>query len=429
MKLAAKKLKSGALQFTVFVAVVIALLLSGLMLYAYTFGYMKEQSQGAIENIQLADDGINYLLNSQKFNMNDTLEIALTEKEHQSVKVHLSQWGIFEKATALTQYRKKKFVKTALLGSFIDAETAPTLFLQDTYNPLTVVGNTKIQGNAFLPESGIKSGYIAGNSYYGSQLVYGSVKKSTAVLPELKPEILKGIVFYLKDYKVERQEDYISIDHAKKTICSFKNKTKSFYKKEAVVLQHQYISGNIIIKSDTLIQIKKTAVLKDLILIAPIIEIEEETTGNFQAIASKKIVVGKKCDLRFPTALVVYQDNKSQLSSYSGNSIDIPIFIDVVTKLKGSVCYYQTKEETDFSTQIKIEEQVRIKGQLYCKGNLELKGIVSGGVYTRQFVANQAGSIFVNHLYNAVIENEKIPKVYGGFVFENEPKTILKWLY
>lgn len=423
------KLKSGALQFAVFVAVVIALLLSGLMLYAYTFGYMKEQSKGAIENIQLADDGINYLLNAQEFNSKDTLTIQLTEKENQSVKVYLSQWGIFQKAIALTQFRKKKFVKTAILGSLIDAETAPTLFLQDTHNPLTVVGNTSIKGNAFLPEAGIKSGYIAGNSYYGSQLIYGTAKKSTDALPTLDPEILKGIVFYLKDYKPTSQEEYINIDNAKKTIHSFKENTKSVYKREAIIVENRYISGNIIIKSDTLIQIKKTAVLKDLILIAPIIEIEDETKGNFQAIASKRISVGKNCDLRFPTALVVYQDNKEQLPTYSGNSTEIPIFIDTATSLKGSVFYYQTKEETDFSTHIKIEEQVRIKGQVYCKGNLELKGIVSGGVYTRQFVANQAGSIFVNHLYNAVIENVNIPKVYGGILFEKEPKTILKWLY
>ncbi|WP_140487084.1 hypothetical protein [Flavobacterium sp. GSA192] len=423
------KLKSGALQFAVFVAVVIALLLGGLMLYAYTFGYMKEQSKGTIENIQLADEGINYLLNTSEFNSKDTLTLKLTEKENQSVKVHLSQWGIFQKAFVLTQFRKKKFVKTAVLGSLIDAETAPTLFLQDTHNPLTVVGNTSIRGNAFLPEAGVKSGYIAGNSYYGSQLIYGNAKKSTDILPALNVEILEGIVFYLKEYLPTHQQDYISIDNIKKTIHSFKEKTKTVYKKEVIVLENQYISGNIVIKSDTLIQIKKTAVLKDLILIAPIIEIEEETTGNFQAIASKKILVEKNCDLRFPSALVVYQDTKEQLPTYSGNSTEIPIFIDTATSVKGSVCYYQTKEETDFSTQIKIEEQVRIKGQVYCKGNLELKGTVSGAVYTRQFVANQAGSIFVNHLYNAVIENENIPKLYGGLVFEKEPKIVLKWLY
>ena len=151
MKLAVK-IKSGALQFTVFVAVVIALLLGGLMLYAYTFGYMKEQSKGAIEMIQLADDGINYLLRTPELKLNDTLEVPFETEERKIAKVQLSQWGLFQKAWVQTQFRKKKFVKMALLGSLMDVETAPTLFLQDTYNPLTVVGNTRIQGNLFYPK-------------------------------------------------------------------------------------------------------------------------------------------------------------------------------------------------------------------------------------------------------------------------------------
>ncbi len=60
------KLKSGALQFTVFIAVLIALLLGGLILYAYTFIYMKEQSKGAIENIQFSDTGIYFLLEQKE---------------------------------------------------------------------------------------------------------------------------------------------------------------------------------------------------------------------------------------------------------------------------------------------------------------------------------------------------------------------------
>ena len=107
-----KKLKSGALQFTVFVAVLIALLLSGLMLYAYTFMYMKEQSKGAIDNIQLSNTGINYILHQQETNT-DTLIVDLIKKENQIIKVYVSQWGIFEKVFALTQFRKKKVYKNS----------------------------------------------------------------------------------------------------------------------------------------------------------------------------------------------------------------------------------------------------------------------------------------------------------------------------
>lgn len=424
------KIESGALQFTVFIAVLIALLLAGIVLYAYTFIYMKEQSKGAIENIQIADIGIQALL-EQKELSTDTAQINFTKKENQTIKTHLSQWGVFQKGTSTAQFRKKKFTKTAIIGSVIISDRSPTLYLQQTHNPLTVVGNTKIQGIAYLPVQGVHTGYIDGNSYYGSQLIYGRTEKSTSELPKLEKAFLESINFYIKEYKINSQEDFINLNSSRRIINSFKEKTKGFYSENTITLEDKIITGNIIIKSETSITIKKTAVLKDIILIAPVIEIEDGTISCFQAIASKKITLGKNCSLDYPSALLLFQDNKSSTpdNSNSNSFANDQIFIDTGSTVKGCVTYLQTKEITDFQTQIILEKNSRIKGQVYCNGNFELKGTVSGSVYTKQFTANQAGSIFINHLYNAVIENENMPKFYGSIVLEQEPKTILKWLY
>lgn len=424
------KIKSGALQFTVFIAVLIALLLAGLVLYAYTFIYMKEQSKGAIENIQIADIGIQSLLEQKELNT-DTAQIDFVKKENQIIKTHLSQWGVFQKGITVTQFRKKKFTKTAIIGSLLLSDKTPTLFLQETHNALTVVGNTKITGIAYLPKQGVNSGYIAGNSYYGSQLIYGRIEKSTDNLPKMEKTFLDAINFYIKEYKINRQEDYINLNSGIKILNSFKENTKGFYSENAITLENKIISGNIIIKSETAIKVKKTALLNDIILIAPSIEIEDETMGNFQVIASKKITLGKKCNLSYPSALLLFQDNKNDSDNNSNyNSLlENQIFIGEGCTLKGCVTYFQTKEKPDFKTQIVLEKDSKIKGQVYCNGNFEIKGTVSGSVYTKQFVANQAGSIFMNHVYNATIENENVPAIYGGIILEQEPKTVLKWLY
>lgn len=422
------KIKSGALQFTVFVAVLIALLLAGLILYAYTFIYMKEQSKGAIENIQFADIGIQALLEQKEPNT-DTIQVDFIKKENQSIRIHLSQWGIFQKGITITQFRKKKFTKVAIIGSLINAGKSPTLFLKETHNALTVVGTTRIKGIAYLPTQGINSGYIAGNSYYGSQLIYGSIKKSTTELPNPEKTVLDAIQYYIKEYNINNQEDYINLNSASRIVNSFKSKTKGYYSLNPIFIENKIISGNIIIKSETAIKINKTALLKDVILIAPIIEIEDETQGSFQAIASKKITLGKNCNLSYPSALLLFQDNKNIPNEISNIPFDNQIFIDQKSIVKGSVCYIQTKEIADFQTQIVLEKEAKIKGQVYCNGNFELRGTVSGSVYTKQFVANQSGSIFVNHIYNGTIENESIPTIYGGIPLEQEPKTVLKWLY
>ncbi|GIQ61396.1 hypothetical protein Flavo103_45310 [Flavobacterium collinsii] len=422
------KIKSGALQFTVFVAVLIALLLAGLILYAYTFIYMKEQSKGAIENIQFADMGIYFLL-EQKDPSTDTTRLDFIQKENQIVKVHLSQWGIFQKGISEARFRKKKFVKSAIIGSLLKTSESPTLFLQETHNALTVVGTTSIRGIAFLPTQGVNSGYIAGNSYYGKQLIYGTIKKSSTELPKLGKTEADAIQYYLKEYKINHQEDYINLNSPSRIINSFKTKTKGYYAIDPILLENKILSGNIIIKSETAIKVKKNSTLKDIILIAPIIEIEDETIGSFQAIASKKIVVGKKCNLSFPSALVLFQDNKNTTIEASNLPYENQIFIDNGSIIKGSVCYFQTKEIPDFKTQVVLEKEGKIRGQVYCNGNFELRGSVAGCVYTKQFIANQAGSIFMNHIYNGTIENESIPAVYGGIPLEQEPKSVLKWLY
>ncbi|RED26118.1 hypothetical protein BD847_0024 [Flavobacterium cutihirudinis] len=423
------RIKSGALQFTVFIAVLIALLLAGIVLYAYTFIYMKEQSKGAIENIQIADIGIQSLLEQKEINT-DTTTINFIEKDKQIIKTNLSTWGIFQKGISNSQFRKKKFIKTALIGTLLNANKSPTVFLQDSHNTLSVVGTTSIKGIAYLPFKQAKSGYIAGNNYYGSQLIYGKIEKSSAELPPLSKTFENEIKFYFQEYKPSNQHDYINLNSAKKITNSFNEKTKGFYSENPIILDNVAISGNIIIKSETAITVKNTSKLKDLILIAPLIEIEAETIGNFQAIATKKITVGENCNLEFPSALLLFQDSIDSSKPISNDiSTNNDIFINTGTTIKGSVVYYQTKESSDFRSQITLEKNARIKGQVYCNGNFEIKGIVSGSVITKQFVANQSGSIFINHVFNATIENENIPELYGGIILEKQPKTVLKWLY
>lgn len=417
------RIRSGALQFVIFIAVLIALILSGLILYAYTFVYLKEQSKATIENIQFSDSGISYLLQNSGRSA-DTLLLDFSDKENQSVKGHVSQWGIFEKAFVETRHRQKRFVKMAIIGSVINSES-PTLYLQETHNPLTVVGDTRIKGNAFLPLQGIRSGYIAGQSYYGNSLIYGTTKPSSEKLPPLDQQCVDQLYFYCKEYKVENADFDVSIN--RKVTNSFKEVTKSIYSKHRIELENINMTGNIIVKSDSLIVIKSTAVLHDLIVIAPEVEIEDGVAGVFQVLASKRITVGKNCRFNYPSALVLVQDDVQYF--LNSNKFDNKIFIDEGTDFRGSICYLRKGRLEDFYPQIVLEKTARIKGQVYCMGNFELKGRVSGIVFTKQFMINMAGSIYMNHLYDGIIENENIPSLYGGILFENQHKTLMKWLY
>jgi hypothetical protein len=68
-------------------------------------------------------------------------------------------------------------------------------------------------------------------------------------------------------------------------------------------------------------------------------------------------------------------------------------------------------------------------GEVYCNQNTELKGAVIGSVFTNNFIANQFGSVYQNHLYHGQISIDQLPEAYVGLLFNNSKQGIAKWLY
>ncbi|WP_188620319.1 polymer-forming cytoskeletal protein [Flavobacterium suaedae] len=425
------KVYSGALQFTIFISVIIAILLAAVVVLFYTHSFFLQQSKSFISTVQLADSGINALKRQKGITL-DTLEIPLPDTEvNHSITGHLSHWGIYENAFIKSKHKEKEFIKSSFLGSSKNAVERPALYLKDKSKPLVVVGDAAIRGKAILPERGIKTGSIKGKSYYGTQLVYGTVQQSTPNLPSLQYNYQDICNYYLNRFFPE-QGNFIPAINNIVIVNSFNKQVKGFVAEQTIILENTSLTGNIIVRSDKKIIIKNTAKLTDVIIVAPIIEIESGFKGNFQGIASDYIEVNNNVMLSYPTALVLLKNH----TTLNTNTTDREYFrkkgkihIGQGTTVKGTVAYLGQPNSNDYKTNIYINDTAKIKGEVYCEGNLELKGKVAGTAYVNLFVANEGGTVFVNHLYNGSISSSELPEAFGGIVFENEPKTTVKWLY
>lgn len=418
-----KKLNGGALQLTVFIAVIIALLLAGIVLLSYTHRYFTEQSNLIVDNIRLSDIGITYAL-TQDIAPGDTISINIPDAtENQLLKLYVTHWGIYENAYVETVHRNKKFQKHALIGTGYLTDR-PALYLQDTQKPLALVGNTLIDGKSYLPKQGIKSGNIAGNSYYKTIFINGTVKDSDTILPALSHNYIMHLRKYINEY-MPNSKNSININNTK-IINSFGNITYGFFSNNEIRLKDVSITGNIIIRSNSKIVVSQSALLNDVILAAPEIEIQDGTTGTFQAIADEKIKIGKNCELGYPSAFVLI--NSGKISANPQDPFHNQILIGESTIIKGSICYF-SENSSDYKTNIHISENATITGEIFCNGNLELAGNVKGSVYTKHFVVNKYGSVFVNHLYNASISTRALPEQFGGIIFKGESKNVVKWMY
>jgi len=412
------KLKAGALQYTIFISVIIALLIFAFISLTYVQNKLRIKASLFQEVIHNTNNGFKYLAQREIPYNEETLLPIATES---ATKVLKRQWGLFDVATIHATRNKESFTKTALIAGHRQEKIA--LYLQDDNQPLFVVGDTKIEGKNYLPEQGAKRGSIAGHSYTGTQLIYGTIATSKSSLPEItNRNSLKNI----SDELLKREgNSFFDLEDNLRLVNSFDEPVQIFNSNSIIDLRFVELTGNIILNSRTKIRVHSSAMLADVILTAPEIEILDEVKGNFQAVATKQIKVGKKCNLNYPTGLVLLEEKKN--TSESTKELK-QIRLNKNTTLKGIIVFISDDRKDNYNSQIIIEENATIYGEVYCNQNIELKGTVNGTVYTKGFVANQFGSVYKNHIYNGKILSSKLPEQYCGLQFKNAKLKTAKWL-
>ncbi len=416
------KIKGGALQFVLFIAVVIALLLMSFVLMGHTHHFFSKKTDLLVSLVKSNDIGLQKAL-GLPLTVGDTVPMVLHEDSGIDHKVTRDFWGVYEKYCIVSKAATNTFSSVALVGNGI-SENIPALYLQDNDRPMILVGKAKITGTAFLPKQGVKAGNIAGHSYQGNSLVYGQQQRSGSQLPRLSESFNSYLIGLEQLNRIGANT--LDFKSSMQLQNSFKAPTQ-YVVGGVVDLRNCIFTGNIIIRAEQRILVRSQSQLRDVILIAPEIEIDDRVVGTFQAFATKRIKVGKGCTLLYPSALVVNgtKPTKKDLEERLPN-----IMIEAGTHISGTVMYQGNFEDQKFMPQIKMAEKSTLFGQLYCTQNLELKGAVTGSVFTNAFVALENGSIYQNHLYQGTINSSFLPMQYAGLLWKRQPtKTIAKCLY
>lgn len=416
------KIRAGALQFVLFIGAIIAVLLIMFVLISHTQNLFNRKTALTVNLIQAADYGLDYSMH-QDFAVGNSLEVPYQKNSPIAIEVKKEFWGIFEKTTSTAKSNHLEFSKTAFVGG--NRKEMPALYLKDKQRPLIVAGNTKIMGDAYLPKQGIRMGNISGNSYTNRQLMYGNKRDSQNELPPINTYVLQQIRQLSSNGFGVGEED-IRLKRDMELRHSFQSPT-IYIRENTVHLEGISLSGNIVISATDKIIVEPSATLRDVLLISPEIVIKDEVSGHFQAFATKRIGVGRNCNLAYPSALVV--DNPSK--SIARNTDREPnLFVDSNTEVKGILMYLEDSEEQAYAPQIKITENAVIQGEVYCEKNLELKGTVYGNVTTDAFTAMENGSIYQNHLYNGIIDGTLLIPEYAGLLYDTPvSKKIMKWMY
>ncbi|SHI86125.1 hypothetical protein [Aquimarina spongiae] len=411
------------MQFALLISVVIALILGAFLLLTHVQSFFKIKSNELIQASEIANQHILQSL-GDSLKTGDTIS---SEQQQKTLKLNSNFYGAWTKVYAQVQSHNRKVHKSALVGT-ARTDRSANLYLANTNSPLVVVGNTRIEGNAYVPKQGLKAGNISGNYYQGSRLYYGSVFESKTTLPQLKKEWISYLESLSNGSFIDNL-DNITLERDIEN--SFYTSGQIIISPSTIVLGNEKIAGNIIIQSNTAIVVEPTATLQNVILVAPKIIVKDNTKGTMQLFASQKLTIGKNCYFNYPSTIAFYdQTRPSPTQNYNTQNRDIDFSIDKGTLIEGSVVYLQkhTSTQNRIKTHLKMAPGTEVIGEIYCQGSMDFEGIVRGAVYTQQFIANQSGSIYLNHIYNGKILTNPIPN-YAGLPFENTSNSVAQWLY
>ncbi|WP_299213786.1 hypothetical protein [uncultured Dokdonia sp.] len=419
------KIKAGALQFAILISVVIAVILSAFILISYSHLQFAKQLERSTNTIKLSHDGIGYA-KQKSIPYGDSISINLEEGIQEEVIIFKTHWGIFDKMVSIGKSRNFKTQKIALLGGQTPEKERPAIFLEDSNSPLVVVGETSIYGDVSLPRQGIKPGNIAGNYYQGKTLVNGNINQNNSAKPQIsneKKEYIKTLLFGNLP-----QEDSLFIRSLASEISStFETAPKWIYSPDVIQIDDQSISQNIIIKSDTLIRVSAFAKAENIILIAPHIEIADNAIGAFQAFASKSITVGKNARLTYPSALV-FQEKENQVQTSNGE-LRRGITLEEGSIVSGSVIHLESPSDNYQKALVTIKENAIVQGEVYSDHIVQLEGNVKGSIYTRQFAIETRGSVYKNHLFDAIIDTRNFPVAFCGIETTQTQTNLVQWVY
>jgi hypothetical protein len=324
---------------------------------------------------------------------NDRGDSAILEKR---------QWGVYELGL-VTSFKNTDSVKKAFLMGYEANDTTTALYIADEDRPLSISGKARIEGNAYLPKSGIKAAYVGESSYEGKELVYGKVLESTRDLPVANTTLIGGLNELLKGFDSQQEETLPdSLTHS-----FFKDVMRIHLSPSSSLLSNNRISGNVIISSDSLIQVDALSSLDQVILVAPHVKVSSGFKGRLQIIASDSISIESSVELGYPSALILIKPDTAGFQpklNIGENSV-----------VQGQLFAWE-KSRSQMMPLISIGKGSIIKGEIWSKGYVQLakNSIVNGSVSAIRLMANISSIIYENYLIDVLINRSSLSKYYTG---------------
>lgn len=410
-----KNLPAGALNFAIVLSLIVASTALALQLWQHYRTTLFVNDHVAFQEQQSLESATYYALGHSFFGTEPTT-VDLFNNPTDSASIFSKPWGAFVLITATSTRTGRPKSKTSLAG--YSTAGAPVLYLCDYNKPISISGNTKITGNAFLPKKGLKRAFVENKKYLGNKLLYGEQLLAESALPGLYAEFLTSIAESLQGNMSpsDSTTDVLPQSHSQKW-----NNSSLYIIGENFFIDSNFLSGHITVFADQSITISASAHLEHIRLIAPRITIQEGFSGSLHTIATEQIELENNVTLSYPSSLVVYNPSESTPKMSIGENCNIG----------GSLCLISKPKHRGTAVNFSLGSAANIYGQAYIQGISEIKGSITGSLLTNRLVLHTKAGIYENLLLDNTLHHDTIKGGLSGLPisFPSSPttKSIAQW--
>jgi len=428
--------KGTALFMVIVISLIIGIICSSLILSSYFFRlqFQKQARWTRLErnlfsgvNMILASSR-NALLADSSFNLysisNSPDPGIIQTHFNDSLTIRSIPWGVFKVGTVRSFVSHDTLFRAFTYGYVLDTLHRAAFYLADEDRPVSVSGYTQIKGNAYLPKAGIVESFVGNKKYSGPKsMVLGSKFTSGRKLPHLDSVSLISLVSQIKSLK-PTDTSFSGLDSL--TVSFFRPPRIIRISKKANKLSNLYLSGNIMLVSDSLLRIDSTVHLNNVLVFAKSIFIQKGFWGRAQFFAQDSIIIGKKVSLNYPSCLGVISLN---------SKLGLPprIAFDNNDYLEGTAFIYQ-KDKKGSQAFLDFGKNFFVHGFLYVPGMARFRdsSVINGSLYANRLMFLDMGVNYENYLIDSKLDYSALsPYFINGSIFpwaSKRKKKVLEWI-
>jgi hypothetical protein len=406
-----QKVQGGALYIAIIIGIIIGILLSMFILITkYNQRTVTVFSQNSQLHYNL--ESAFQMAQSGYFTQESNNKWMKNIFNDDSIRIRKIYWGVYLMITAETKNRHNYLSQSGFYGTAMSADTG--IMVADNSRPMGVSGSVTFKSNCYLPNAGIKSAYIEGQSYISNLQNSSFIKAAPFQIPGIQNGVITGLR--------KQQESLANLDSVVNELPE--NYDRSFslntvaWKTSASMLTQLNLKDNIKIICGN-IEVDSSSHLENVLIICNKARFKNGFKGKVHVIASDSIVMEKKCEFEYPSSFVLLPTEENSNSfNYINFNEDCRFFGAVLALNEG-------RPGSNQKVFVKLNAKSEVNGLIYSNDFMHLEGKVNATAICNKLLLKTPSAVYENHILACKVDPHKYGHLLAVPLLFNERSRLL----